>query len=309
MSRSFALVRRLPRAAARRVRRVRQAEAASRATTPGGAPRPRPARQARRQPLRPGQHLGRHQRTRQFKAPGEQARPREDLRRDRGHQLRRRSRSRSTPSARPKTGGSFKFLADEGFYDGTADPPDRARASCFQGGDPQGTGKGGPGYSVVEKPPSDLVYDKGVVAMAKTADAKPGSSGSQFFVVTGDDGGRARARVRAARPDHGRRAGGARRSARSSPTRAPTCPDRPGRDQDDPGRPRPASPGSRSRRRRSGTFSSASWKRSGCASPDSGTAGSPRACAPTSIRTSRRRSRCEHFALRRRRPATVSPSA
>ena len=58
----------------------------------------------------------------------------------------------------------------------------------LQGGDPQGTGKGGPGYSVVEKPPGDLVYSKGVVAMAKSANAKPGSSGSQFFVVTGDDG-------------------------------------------------------------------------------------------------------------------------
>ena len=39
------------------------------------------------------------------------------------------------------------------FYDGHDDPPHRARASCFQGGDPQGNGTGGPGYSVEEKPP------------------------------------------------------------------------------------------------------------------------------------------------------------
>ena len=86
----------------------------------------------------------------------------------------------------PKTGGSFKFLADKHFYDGTL--IHRVVPNfVLQGGDPQGDGKGGPGYSVVEKPPSDLVYDKGVVAMAKTASAKPGASGSQFFVVTGDD--------------------------------------------------------------------------------------------------------------------------
>jgi len=57
----------------------------------------------------------------------------------------------------------------------------------LQGGDPEGTGRGGPGYSVIEKPPRDLVYSKGVVAMAKSAGDTPGSSGSQFFVVTGED--------------------------------------------------------------------------------------------------------------------------
>ena len=57
----------------------------------------------------------------------------------------------------------------------------------IQGGDPQGNGQGGPGYSVVEAPPEDLAYTKGVVAMAKTALEEPGTSGSQFFVVTGED--------------------------------------------------------------------------------------------------------------------------
>jgi cyclophilin family peptidyl-prolyl cis-trans isomerase len=57
----------------------------------------------------------------------------------------------------------------------------------IQGGDPQGNGSGGPGYSVVEQPPGDLAYVKGVVAMAKTQIEDPGTSGSQFFVVTGED--------------------------------------------------------------------------------------------------------------------------
>jgi len=52
---------------------------------------------------------------------------------------------------------------------------------------PQGNGSGGTGYPVVEAPPANLTYAKGVVAMAKTAIEEPGTSGSQFFVVTGDD--------------------------------------------------------------------------------------------------------------------------
>ena len=59
----------------------------------------------------------------------------------------------------------------------------------IQGGDPLGTGTGGPGYSVVEKPPANLAYTKGVVAMAKSSAEPPGSSGSQFYVVTGADAG------------------------------------------------------------------------------------------------------------------------
>jgi cyclophilin family peptidyl-prolyl cis-trans isomerase len=55
----------------------------------------------------------------------------------------------------------------------------------IQGGDPAGTGEGGPGYSVVEAPPSDLSYEEGIVAMAKTPTEEAGTSGSQFFVVTG----------------------------------------------------------------------------------------------------------------------------
>jgi len=85
----------------------------------------------------------------------------------------------------PKTGGSFKHLADRGFFDGLGFHrivPD----FVIQAGDPKGDGSGGPGYSIVEAPPEDLSYDKGVVAMAKTAIEDPGTSGSQFFVVTGE---------------------------------------------------------------------------------------------------------------------------
>ena len=53
----------------------------------------------------------------------------------------------------------------------------------IQGGDPLGNGTGGPGYSVDEKPPANLSYTKGTVAMAKSSAEPPGRSGSQFFVV------------------------------------------------------------------------------------------------------------------------------
>jgi peptidyl-prolyl cis-trans isomerase B (cyclophilin B) len=86
----------------------------------------------------------------------------------------------------PKTGGSFKFLADKGFYDDLGFHR-IVPGFVVQGGDPKGNGSGGPGYSIVEAPPGNLAYVKGVVAMAKTALDDPGTSGSQFFVVTGDD--------------------------------------------------------------------------------------------------------------------------
>src|SRR5690606_9406365 len=59
----------------------------------------------------------------------------------------------------------------------------------IQGGDPRGDGTGGPGYSVDEKPPANLSYTKGVVAMAKSQAEPPGRSGSQFFVVLAPDVG------------------------------------------------------------------------------------------------------------------------
>jgi cyclophilin family peptidyl-prolyl cis-trans isomerase len=86
----------------------------------------------------------------------------------------------------PRTGGSFKFLADKGFFDGLTFH--RVVAGfVVQGGDPKGDGTGGPGYTVVEKPPGGLQYVKGVVAMAKGGNEPPGASGSQWFVVTAED--------------------------------------------------------------------------------------------------------------------------
>ncbi|HEU4706708.1 MAG TPA: peptidylprolyl isomerase [Solirubrobacterales bacterium] len=88
----------------------------------------------------------------------------------------------------PKTANSFAFLAEEGFYDDLTFHR-IVPEFVIQGGDPEGTGTGGPGYKVVEKPPANLAYTKGVVAMAKSSAEPPGSSGSQFFVVTGADAG------------------------------------------------------------------------------------------------------------------------
>ena len=86
----------------------------------------------------------------------------------------------------PRTGGSFRYLAGKGFYDGLTFHR-IVSGFVIQGGDPAGDGGGGPGYSVVEAPPGGLAYTKGVVAMAKTQTERPGTSGSQFFVVTAED--------------------------------------------------------------------------------------------------------------------------
>jgi len=88
----------------------------------------------------------------------------------------------------PKTANSFAYLAEEGVYDDLTFHR-IVPEFVIQGGDPEGTGSGGPGYSVVEKPPANLAYTKGVVAMAKTSAEPPGTSGSQFYVVTGADAG------------------------------------------------------------------------------------------------------------------------
>ncbi|MBA3864896.1 MAG: peptidylprolyl isomerase [Solirubrobacterales bacterium] len=88
----------------------------------------------------------------------------------------------------PTTTNSFAYLAEEGFYDGL-DFHRIVPGFVIQGGDPLGTGLGGPGYKVVEKPPSNVSYTKGVVAMAKSSAEAPGTSGSQFYVVTGADAG------------------------------------------------------------------------------------------------------------------------
>jgi peptidyl-prolyl cis-trans isomerase B (cyclophilin B) len=82
---------------------------------------------------------------------------------------------------------SFAQLAESGFYEDTFFHR-IAPGFVIQGGDPTGTGTGGPGYTTRDAPPSDAQYPKYTVAMAKGGQEPPGTSGSQFFVMTGDSG-------------------------------------------------------------------------------------------------------------------------
>ncbi len=88
----------------------------------------------------------------------------------------------------PATTASFASLVQKGYFDGTVFHR-IVPGFVIQGGDPTGTGTGGPGYSTVDVPPSATRYTTGVVAMAKTGAESPGTSGSQFFVVTAPDAG------------------------------------------------------------------------------------------------------------------------
>lgn len=86
------------------------------------------------------------------------------------------------PDLAPQTVNSFVFLAREGFYNGLTWHrvlPD----FMAQGGDPTGTGAGGPGYSVPGEFTDKVLFDRpGIVAMARSRD--PNSAGSQFFITT-----------------------------------------------------------------------------------------------------------------------------
>jgi peptidyl-prolyl cis-trans isomerase B (cyclophilin B) len=92
------------------------------------------------------------------------------------------------PKASPKATASVAALAEKGLYDGTTFHR-IVPGFVIQGGDPTATGTGGPGYSTVDTPRETTTYTKGVVAMAKTQAEAPGTSGSQFFIVTGADAG------------------------------------------------------------------------------------------------------------------------
>ena len=84
----------------------------------------------------------------------------------------------------PKTVNNFVFLAKEGFYDGGTFHrviPD----FMIQGGDPEGTGMGGPGYTFQDELPKAGQYKIGSVAMAN---AGPNTNGSQFFIIVGQQG-------------------------------------------------------------------------------------------------------------------------
>ena len=85
------------------------------------------------------------------------------------------------PDKAPKTVNSFVFLAREGYFNGVTFHR-VLDGFMAQGGDPTGTGMGGPGYEF-ENEDSDLTFDKeGVVAMAN---AGPDTNGSQFFITFG----------------------------------------------------------------------------------------------------------------------------
>ncbi len=84
------------------------------------------------------------------------------------------------PQYAPKTVNNFCFLAEEGYYDGITF---HRVISDFmiQGGDPTGTGRGGPGYRFADEfKGNPLKHEKGVISMAN---AGPGTNGSQFFIT------------------------------------------------------------------------------------------------------------------------------
>ncbi len=81
----------------------------------------------------------------------------------------------------PLSAGNFAMLAEDGFYDGIIFHR-VIKDFMIQGGDPTGTGTGGPGYQF-----EDEINDKKVVRGALAmANAGPGTNGSQFFIVTTD---------------------------------------------------------------------------------------------------------------------------
>jgi cyclophilin family peptidyl-prolyl cis-trans isomerase len=88
------------------------------------------------------------------------------------------------PLAAPKTVNSFVFLARYHYYDGVIFHR-IIPGFVLQGGDPTGTGTGGPGYKFADELPKPGRYQIGSLAMAN---AGPNTNGSQFFVISGPDG-------------------------------------------------------------------------------------------------------------------------
>lgn len=85
----------------------------------------------------------------------------------------------------PETVNSFVFLARQGYFDGQRIHRIDTSIDVLQGGDPTGTGTGGPGYTIPDELTGEESYGPGVFAMAN---AGPGTGGSQFFIITGEDG-------------------------------------------------------------------------------------------------------------------------
>jgi cyclophilin family peptidyl-prolyl cis-trans isomerase len=88
------------------------------------------------------------------------------------------------PIAAPKTVNNFVFLARWHYYDGIVFHR-IIPGFMLQGGDPEGTGRGGPGYRFDDELPAPGRYEIGSLAMAN---AGPNTNGSQFFIVSGRDG-------------------------------------------------------------------------------------------------------------------------
>jgi peptidyl-prolyl cis-trans isomerase B (cyclophilin B) len=90
------------------------------------------------------------------------------------------------PKRSPCNGNSLMQLADAGFFNGIMIHrivPD----FVIQAGNSAKTPDGGPGYTTIDPPLPETRYTKGVVAMAKTVSEPPGTGGSEFFVVTGNE--------------------------------------------------------------------------------------------------------------------------
>ena len=88
------------------------------------------------------------------------------------------------PAAAPRTVNSFVFLARYHYFDGIVFHR-VIPGFVLQGGDPTGTGTGGPGYKFADELPAAGRYELGSLAMAN---AGPDTNGSQFFVISGPDG-------------------------------------------------------------------------------------------------------------------------
>lgn len=87
------------------------------------------------------------------------------------------------PETAPKTVSNFVYLAKKGYYDGLIFHR-RVERFVIQGGDPTGTGYGGPGYKFEDELNDDYTYDRGIVAMANSG---PNTNGSQFFIMLADN--------------------------------------------------------------------------------------------------------------------------
>jgi cyclophilin family peptidyl-prolyl cis-trans isomerase len=90
------------------------------------------------------------------------------------------------PIAAPRTVNNFVFLARYHYYDGIVFHR-VIPGFVLQGGDPEGTGRGGPGYRFADELPKAGRYEIGSLAMAN---AGPDTNGSQFFIISGPDGAR-----------------------------------------------------------------------------------------------------------------------